>query len=131
MDEVPGQPPYPVGLRLAGRRVVVVGGGAVAQRRIPTLLGAGALVTVVSPVVRPAIEAMAASGEITHVPRPYAGGDLDGAWYALACTDVPEVNAAVAQGAQRRRIFCVRADAAPGGSAVTPAVPRGRCGSAS
>jgi uroporphyrin-III C-methyltransferase/precorrin-2 dehydrogenase/sirohydrochlorin ferrochelatase len=124
MDEVPGQPPYPVGLRLAGRRVVVVGGGAVAQRRIPTLLGAGALVTVVSPVVRPAIEGMATSGEIAHLPRPYAGGDLDGAWYALALTDSAEVNAAVVAEADAHRIFCVRADDATGGSAWTPASGR-------
>jgi len=124
MSEDAGHPPYPVGLRLAGRRVVVVGGGSVAQRRIPTLLGAGAHVRVVSPVVRPAIEAMATGGEIEHVQRPYEGGDLDGAWYALALTDVPEVNAAVVAEAEQRRIFCVRADDARHGSAWTPASAR-------
>ncbi len=50
---------YPSGLRLAGRRVVVVGGGHVAQRRVPALLAVGAEVTVVSPVVTPAIEGLA------------------------------------------------------------------------
>ncbi len=49
---------YPAGLRLAGRRVVVVGGGHVAQRRVPTLLAVGAEVTVVSPEVTPAIEGL-------------------------------------------------------------------------
>ncbi len=58
-------PPYPVGLRLAGRRVVVVGGGHVAQRRVPALIGAGADVLLVSPEVTPALEGLA--GEITWV----------------------------------------------------------------
>ncbi len=112
--------PYLVGLDLAGRRVVVVGGGSVAQRRITGLLAAGADVLVVAPAVTPAIESMV--GELTWTARGYRDGDLDGAWYALACTDAPEVNAAVAAGAENARIFCVRADDAPGGSAVTPAV---------
>jgi uroporphyrin-III C-methyltransferase/precorrin-2 dehydrogenase/sirohydrochlorin ferrochelatase len=118
------QPPYPVGLRLAGRRVVVIGGGAVAQRRIPTLLSAGALVTVVSPEVRPAVEGMVGAGEVVHIKRPYAYGDLDGAWYALALTDSPSANAAVVAEAEQRRIFCVRADDASRGSAWTPASGR-------
>jgi uroporphyrin-III C-methyltransferase/precorrin-2 dehydrogenase/sirohydrochlorin ferrochelatase len=52
-------------------------------------------------------------------------GDLDGAWLVHACTDDPAVNAAVAAEAERRRIPCVRADDAAGGSARTPAVARG------
>ena len=58
---------YPSGLRLAGRLVVVVGGGSVAQRRIPRLLAAGAVVRVVLPHVTPAIEGLVGSGEITRV----------------------------------------------------------------
>jgi len=57
-------PPYPSGLRLAGRRVLVVGGGQVAQRRIPGLLAAGAQVVVVSPRVTPAIEGQVLAGEV-------------------------------------------------------------------
>jgi uroporphyrin-III C-methyltransferase / precorrin-2 dehydrogenase / sirohydrochlorin ferrochelatase len=114
--------PYLVGLDLAGRRVVVVGGGAVAQRRIPGLLAAGAAVEIVAPHVTPAVEAMAA--ELRWTARPYRDGDLAGAWYAIACTDDPAVNAAVAAEAERARVFCVRADDAPAGSAVTPAVGR-------
>ena len=68
-------PPYPVGLRLAGRRVVVVGGGSVAQRRVPTLIATGADVVVVSPEVTPAIEGLAS--EITLVLRPFETGDLN------------------------------------------------------
>jgi uroporphyrin-III C-methyltransferase / precorrin-2 dehydrogenase / sirohydrochlorin ferrochelatase len=123
MDTATRMPePYLVGLDLTGRRVVVVGGGAVAQRRIPGLLAAGAAVQVVAPHVTPAVEAMAA--ELRWTARPYRDGDLAGAWYAIACTDDPAVNAAVAAEAERARVFCVRADDAPAGSAVTPAVGR-------
>ncbi|WP_137813668.1 uroporphyrinogen-III C-methyltransferase [Gandjariella thermophila] len=113
---------YLVGLELTGRRVVVVGGGTVAQRRLPRLVAAGAAVELIAPEVTPAVEAMAAAGELTWHRRRYADGDLDGAWYALTCTPDPEVNAAVAAEAERRRVFCVRADAGARGSAVTPAV---------
>ncbi|MYW03315.1 NAD(P)-dependent oxidoreductase, partial [Streptomyces sp. SID3343] len=49
MSRLPGPPAYPAGLRLEGRRVVVVGAGTVAQRRLPALLDAGADVLVVAP----------------------------------------------------------------------------------
>lgn len=113
--------PYLAGLRLAGRRVLVVGAGGVAQRRLPALLQAGADVQVVAPEATPAIEAMAAAGELGWLRREYAAGDVDGAWYVLAATDRPEVNAAVAGEAEADRVFCVRADRGSAGSAVTPA----------
>jgi uroporphyrin-III C-methyltransferase / precorrin-2 dehydrogenase / sirohydrochlorin ferrochelatase len=53
--------------------------------------------------------------------REYRDGDLAGAWYAIAATDDAQVNAAVVTEADRYRIFCVRADIAVEGSAVTPA----------
>ncbi len=81
-------PVYLSGLRLVGRKVVVVGGGSVAQRRIPALLAAGADVHVVSPQVTPAIEGM--YDEITWIPRRFEDHDLDGAWYVVAATDDPE-----------------------------------------
>jgi uroporphyrin-III C-methyltransferase/precorrin-2 dehydrogenase/sirohydrochlorin ferrochelatase len=109
---------YLVGLRLAGRKVVVVGGGTVAQRRLPLLLANGADVRVIARAATPAVEAM---GGITLELRDYRDGDLDGAWYAIAATDDPAVNAAVVAEAERHRIFCVRADAARDGTAVTPA----------
>jgi uroporphyrin-III C-methyltransferase/precorrin-2 dehydrogenase/sirohydrochlorin ferrochelatase len=110
--------PYLVGLRLAGKKVVVVGGGTVAQRRLPLLITSGADVHVITRSATPAVEAM--SGIALSV-REYRDGDLDGAWYAIAATDDPQVNAAVVAEADRRQIFCVRADVALEGTAVTPA----------
>jgi uroporphyrin-III C-methyltransferase/precorrin-2 dehydrogenase/sirohydrochlorin ferrochelatase len=109
---------YLVGLRLNGRKVVVVGGGSVAQRRLPLLVANGADVHVITRAATPAVEAM--SG-ITLTLREFRGGDLEGAWYAIAATDDPAVNAAVVAEAEQRRIFCVRADVAREGTAVTPA----------
>ena len=109
---------YLAGLRLGGKKVVVVGGGTVAQRRLPLLIASGADVHVITRAATPAVEAM--SG-ITLSLRDYRDGDLDGAWYAIAATDDAQVNAAVVADADRRRVFCVRADIAVEGSAVTPA----------
>ncbi|RBY74522.1 uroporphyrinogen-III C-methyltransferase [Blastococcus sp. TF02-09] len=124
----PATPPagavYPVGLRLLDRRVVVVGGGQVAHRRVAGLLEARAQVTVVSPEVTPALEALVAPGSLTWLRRRYEPGDLDGAWYAVAATDDPDVNAAVAAEAERGRIFCARADDRASSSVWTPATGR-------
>ena len=114
--------PYLVGLRLTGRKVVVVGAGSVAQRRLPLLVDSGAHVVVIAPGATPAVEALREREPgITLVSRAYRDGDLSDAWYAIAATDDADVNAAVVAEADRRRIFCVRADLAVEGSAVTPA----------
>jgi len=109
---------YLVGLRLTGKKVVVVGGGTVAQRRLPLLIANGADVHVITRSATPAVEGI--SG-IRLTLREFRDGDLDGAWYAIAATDDPDVNAAVVAEAERKHIFCVRADVAREGSAVTPA----------
>ena len=110
--------PYLAGLRMAGKKVVVVGGGSVAQRRLPLLIASGANVHVISRSATPAVEAM---NGVTLSRREYRDGDLEGAWYAIAATDDAQVNAAVVAEAERRQIFCVRADIAVEGTAVTPA----------
>ncbi len=104
--------------------MVVVGGGHVAQRRVPSLLAAGADVHVVSPHVVPSIEGLAGAGELTWHRRGFEDADLDEAWYVVAATDVLDVNERVSAGAESRRIFCVRADDATQATAWTPAVGR-------
>jgi len=113
--------PYLLGLRLEGRRVVVVGGGAVASRRVPALLDAGANVLLVSPKVTASLEDLAAAGRIRWEGRGYRAGDCAGAWLVCACTDDHEVNAAVAAAAEAQRTWYVRADDAGASAAWTPA----------
>lgn len=112
---------YLLGLRLAGRRVVVIGGGAVAARRVPRLLTAGADVLLISPHVTPALEDLAAAGRITWLARRYRDGDCAGAWLVCACAGPAEVNAAAAGEAERNRTWCARADDGAASTAWTPA----------
>lgn len=109
---------YLVGLRLEGKKVVVVGGGTVAQRRLPLLVASGADVHVITKAATPVVEAI---DGITLTMREFRDGDLEGAWYVIAATDDPDVNAAIVAEAEGRRVFCVRADVAIEGTAVTPA----------
>lgn len=123
-----GSPTYLAGLVLAGRDVLVVGGGAVNTRRVPELLKSGAVVTVVAPEVTPALAQLAAAGRLTWHQRAWEPDDLplgaEAPWYVLAASDSPEVNAAVAERAEQAHTFCVRADDAVQGSAWTPSVNR-------
>ena len=116
--------PYPIGLILTGRRVLVVGGGAVATRRIPALLEAGADVVVVSTGLTPALRGLADAGRLTWIPRRFESSDVDGAWLVHVAVDDPEAAAEVSAAAEARRVFCVRADDRHAATAWTPAVTR-------
>jgi uroporphyrin-III C-methyltransferase / precorrin-2 dehydrogenase / sirohydrochlorin ferrochelatase len=120
MASADGQP-YLLGLRLQGRRVVVVGGGAVAARRVPALLDAGADVRLVSPEVTASLEDLALAGRIDWVRREYTTGDGAGAWLVCAFTSDHSVNAAVAAEAEATRTWSIRADDAGASAAWTPA----------
>ncbi|WP_345628910.1 uroporphyrinogen-III C-methyltransferase [Rugosimonospora acidiphila] len=109
---------------LTDKRVLVVGGGAVASRRVPALLDAGADVLLVAPEVTPALRALADAGRITWVPRPFEPSDVDDVWLVQAAVDDPAAGAAVSEAAEARRVFCVRADDRTAATAWTPAVTR-------
>ncbi|MEU2200819.1 uroporphyrinogen-III C-methyltransferase [Isoptericola sp. NPDC019482] len=115
---------YPLGLRVAGRLVIVVGGGPVALRRVRGLLAAGARVRVIAPDVVPELAALVAAGAIERITRGYCDGDLDGAWLVHTATGDPDVDARVAADAELLRTFCVTAGDAGLGSAWVPAVAR-------
>jgi uroporphyrin-III C-methyltransferase / precorrin-2 dehydrogenase / sirohydrochlorin ferrochelatase len=113
--------PYLLGLRLADRRVLVAGGGAVAGRRIPALLDAGAAVFLVSPEVTGSLEDLAQSGRIQWARRPFQPGDTGGAWLVCACTNDPAANEAIVAEAEQHRIWSIRADDAQRSQVWTPA----------
>jgi uroporphyrin-III C-methyltransferase/precorrin-2 dehydrogenase/sirohydrochlorin ferrochelatase len=116
--------PYPLGLILTGRRVLVVGGGVVATRRIPALLDAGADVVVVSPGLTPALRGLADAGRLAWVERRFEPSDVDGAWLVHVAVDDAEAAARVSAAAEARGVFCVRADDRHAATAWTPAVTR-------
>jgi len=115
---------FPLFVELEGRPCVVLGGGAVAERKVTALLAVGAVVHVVSPALSPALAALAAAGRIAHVARPYADGDLAGATLAFAATDDGAVNAAVAREGRARRVWVNAADDPAHCDAILPAVLR-------
>ena len=86
---------YPVMINIREKKVVVVGGGKVAARKIKTLLAEPAAVTVVSPTLHADIP----QAEIQWLARPYQTGDLEGAKLVFACTDQAEVNSQIMQDA--------------------------------
>jgi len=110
---------FPVFLKLAGRKAVLVGGGRVASAKLPALVASGAELTVVAPVVSPDIAAAAA----TVARRPFVPGDLDGAWLVVAAA-TPEVNREVAAAAEARRIFVNAVDDPANASVYTGGVLR-------
>jgi uroporphyrin-III C-methyltransferase / precorrin-2 dehydrogenase / sirohydrochlorin ferrochelatase len=118
------QTPYPLGLRLAGLRVLVVGGGTVATRRVPALLAAGANVTIVTPELTPALRGLADAGRVTWHERRFVASDIDGVWLVHAALDDPHAAAEVSAVAAEHRVFCVRADDRAAATAWTPAVTR-------
>ncbi len=122
-DAVPdaGSPSYLAGLRLAGRDVLIVGAGHVADRRLPRFVEAGARVRLVSPTLSIRLRRYVREGLVSWEQRGFVAGDVADAWYVLACTNDPSVNAEVAAEAEAAHTYCVRADAAREGSAWTPA----------
>jgi uroporphyrin-III C-methyltransferase/precorrin-2 dehydrogenase/sirohydrochlorin ferrochelatase len=112
---------YPLLLDVAGRAVLVVGAGPVGARRAIGLADAGALVTVVAPVVD---DVLSTDDRIVFVRRAYETSDLDEVWLVHACTGDDYVDARVVADAEAARVWCVRASAASTSPAWVPAVAR-------
>ena len=119
-------PLLPLHLSLAGRRVVAVGGGPVAWRKVRSALESGAVVTVVAPWACDELAMAVAAGEVRWEQREYGDGDLDGAWLVFAATGDVDTDDAVEAAADVARIFCVRASSGAGARNGTrsPAVLR-------
>ena len=110
---------FPLFAKLSGRKVVVVGGGAMALTRVRQLVDVGANVTVVAPAIRPEVAALAGTTRV----RPFTDSDLDEAWFAVAAA-TPEVNRAVAEAAEKRRILVNAVDDPATASVYTGGVVR-------
>ena len=111
---------YPVGLVVAGKHCVVIGGGSVAARKVAGLVESGAVVTVVAPSMCREVAEM----PVMRVVRPYEAGDLEGAWLAIVATDDPAVNRRVYADAEAARVWVNAADDPVACSFTLPAVLR-------
>ncbi|MBF0459221.1 MAG: bifunctional precorrin-2 dehydrogenase/sirohydrochlorin ferrochelatase [Nitrospirae bacterium] len=87
---------YPVFLNLTGKKCVVIGGGKVAQRKVLSLLKAGAAVTVISPALTPELIELKKRGAIMHIARQYEDGDLKGAFLTVSAADAPGLSDVIA-----------------------------------
>ena len=117
MDQT--DPLFPVFLKLTGRRVVLVGGGAVATAKLGALLDAGATVTVVAPQITREI----ASSRVTIRQRMFEASDLNDAWLVVAAAP-PQVNREVAKAAENRHLFINAVDDQPNASAYLGGIVR-------
>lgn len=119
----PGAELFPLFLKLRGRTVLLVGGGPVATAKASALGEAGAVVTVVAPQLTDALVALARARGWTVHQRAFVATDVDEAWLAVAAA-TSEVNRAVAQAAEARRLFVVAVDDPPSASAYGAGIVR-------
>lgn len=96
---------FPLFVDLQGRTVLVVGGGAVARRKVAALLDAGAHVVIGAPALVEELAELAAAGRLEHRAGRFVAEWLDDAWLVVAATDEADTNRAVAEAAQARRIW--------------------------
>jgi precorrin-2 dehydrogenase / sirohydrochlorin ferrochelatase len=115
---------FPIFLKIAARRCIVVGAGSLAESKIESLQAAHAKVMVIAPEARPRIVELAAAGEIDWVRREYAAGDLSGSFLVIAATNVPAVNRAVYAEAVEKDILCNAVDDPPFCDFYFPSVVR-------
>lgn len=113
---------YPVHLDLRNRRCIVVGGGQVAERKVRSLVQAGASVTVISPALSPALRQLAEERQIEAVQRDFQADDLAGGFLVVAATDQSGINRNVALEAERRNLLCNVVDDATLSNFILPSV---------
>ena len=112
----------PIFLRLEQRPVAVVGGGAIALRKVSTLRAAGAHITVIAPHLDPQLAAEVARGELRHVAAPFTAAHLGNAVVVIAATDDADVNRAISQAAQERGLPVNVVDDAELSTFIFPAI---------
>ncbi|MGB3096269.1 MAG: uroporphyrinogen-III C-methyltransferase [Candidatus Deferrimicrobiaceae bacterium] len=111
--------------RVGGKNALVVGGGAVAERKIRSLLACGASVTVVAKRISVEVRRMARSGSIRAIPGSFRDDYLNDMGIAFAATSDAGVNRAVSRGAKRRGIPVNVADSPDDCTFLLPAVVDG------
>jgi siroheme synthase-like protein len=115
---------HPLFLCLEKRDVLVVGAGAVAERKIADLLAAGACVRVVAPEATARVQELARAKRVAWQARALRAADLDGAWLAIAATSDPRAQRLARAAADRRRVFLVAVDDVANATAYAGSIVR-------
>ena len=111
-------------LQITGKTILVIGGGAVAERKVINILAAGAELTIISPTVTYELQRLRDEGKIHHLSRKYQPGDLGAAFMVIAATNNHEANRAVAAEASSLGILAEITDNPAAGNVTSPAVIR-------
>ena len=113
---------YPVYLNLDGKRCVIFGGGTIAEGKIKALRQSGAQITIISPVATPGIKKALSDGEVEWQERKYQAGDLEGAFIAIAATNVPDVNREIFKECESLGILLNAVDDTPLCTFIAPSI---------
>lgn len=117
-------PHLPLNIDMCNRAVLVVGGGAVASRKVKVLLEAGAVVHAVALSLGRELADLWSAGIITAQVAAYEPADLEGAFLVIAATDSTDVNRTIARNARERDVLVSVADAPESGNCTFPALLR-------
>lgn len=113
---------YPLAVRLRGRRVIVAGGGRVAERKVNALRRCAAKVVVISPTATPALRRLAGRGRIAWVRRRLRRNDISGAYLIVAATNDNDINEKVSRWARLCRVWVNVVDRTALCDFISPAV---------
>ncbi|MEH6992008.1 NAD(P)-binding protein [Neobacillus drentensis] len=117
---------YPIMLRLEGKRVVVIGGGRVAERKVTGLLGTGSLITVISPQATDELKGLAGSGLIEWLERSFSKEDIEGAFLIFAATNDNVLNQSIRMAASEQQLVTIADDPEGSDFHVPSHIQRGR-----
>lgn len=117
---------YPIMLRLEGKKVVVIGGGRVAERKVAGLLGTGSLITVISPQATDKLKGLAGSGLIEWLERSFSKEDIEGAFLIFAATNDNVLNQSIKMAASEQQLVNIADDPEGSNFHVPSHIQRGR-----
>jgi precorrin-2 dehydrogenase/sirohydrochlorin ferrochelatase len=115
---------YPLFVDLRDKKVVIVGGGKIAEHKVQGLLKTGALIHLVSPEITKVLEKLASDGSIDYMARAFVAEDLDNAWLVIAATNDIDVQKSVYEESLSKHLFCNVVDQPEFCSFIVPSVVR-------
>lgn len=117
---------YPIMLKLAGKKVVVVGGGRVAERKISGLIATKANITVIAPEISLELQLLVKTGKIEWMAKIFSHEDIEGAFLVFAATNDRELNQKIKEATEAHSLITIADDPEGSDFHVPAKVQRGR-----